>query len=179
MKVYLAGRPDEHACIDKYATEFRNDGFEVVSTWHSDNAVAHLVEQFRSAHDSQAHLLAKFMRITIGCGIPGDEITNADRKAIASGLSVFDIEDAFQTFMSELMRADVVIADLRGAAMDAGYACALGKKLVVIGNWESPLIPFRIDTIKLATDWHHAHAIIENMRSLRAVKKNHSFAEKA
>jgi hypothetical protein len=166
MKIYLAGQPEEHARFNSYASELRCDGFNVVSTWHVDSAVSDLVEKFRMAQDSQARFLCKFMKIVTSQNAElVDPITDEDRVAVAGGFSVYDFEDAFQHFGREVKQADVVIADLNGAAMKAGYARALGKQLLAIGNWKSPLVTYGIDEIKLASDWGHARAILENLRA--------------
>jgi nucleoside 2-deoxyribosyltransferase len=167
MRIYLAGKPEEHERFNEYATELRNYGFEVVSRWHENDQIANLVTRFQAMQDSQDQFVMKFMSIAAGQNIAGEEITDTDRKAVAIGPSSFELDDAFRHFKSDLKKADCVVADLSGASIEAGFALALGKKLVVIGCSDSPLIPFCIDETKVAKDWGDALAIAHNLRAAK------------
>lgn len=98
MRIYLAGKPEEHERFNEYATEIRNDGFEVVSCWHESDQIANLVSGFQTTQDNQLQFLTKFMRIVTGQDTAGDEISNSDRSELGSGPSAFEIEDAFSKF---------------------------------------------------------------------------------
>jgi hypothetical protein len=164
MKICLVGKANEQKRFDEYANELRNHGFEVVSRWHESDQTASFAKRFQTIRDNQAQFVSKFMRITLGQNIAGEEITDVDRKSVAGGPSALEIDNAFRRFKSELSKADCVIADLIGASMEAGFALALGKRVVLIGDSNSPLIPYCIDKIKIVDDWDQAFGVLINLR---------------
>jgi nucleoside 2-deoxyribosyltransferase len=166
MRIYLAGQPKEHERFNEYAAELRNHGFEVVSSWHGDDQAARLAERSQSIRANQAQFISKFMRITLGQNIAGEEITDIDRRSVVGGPPALEIDNAFWRFESELSKTDCVIADPNDASMDVGFALALGKRVILIGDSESPLIAYCIDKVKVATDWVEAVALVFNLRAV-------------
>lgn len=164
MRIYLAGTLKEQERFKCYATELRDHGFEVVSSWHESHQATNLAERFSAIRDNQAQFVSKFLRITLGGNIAGEEITDVDRKSVAGGPSALEIDNAFRRFKSELSAADCVIADLNGASLEAGFALALANRVVLIGDSKSPLISYCADKIKVANDWVGALAIVINLR---------------
>jgi len=165
MKICLVGKPNEQERFKGYATELRSYGFEVVSSWHESDQTAILAERFQTIQDNQSQFVSKFMRITLGQNIAGEKITDIDRKSVAGGPSALEIDNSFRRFKSELLAADCVIADLNGASMEAGFALALGKRIVLIGDSKSPLISYCIGKVKIANDWVGALAIVHTLRA--------------
>lgn len=169
MRIYLAGKPTEHELFNDYAAKFRSHGCEVVSRWHDSDEIANILARFQTMRDQQDEFVMKFLRITLGQNIAGEEITDTDRKTVAGGPTAFEVEHAFRQFKSALRKADCVVADLNGASMETGFALALGKRVVVIGDSGSPLIPCCIDKIKVANDWVEALAIVLNLSGAQRV----------
>lgn len=40
MRIYLAGKPEDHKRFNDYAAELRSYGFEVVSRWHESDQIS-------------------------------------------------------------------------------------------------------------------------------------------
>lgn len=100
MKIYLAGRPEDHQQLNSYAEQLETDGFQVVSSWHSNDAAAGLVAASRRQKQAQHDLVANLMRQAITgpeLNLPAD----SDYKALG-GPPIFEMQSALDRFRPEI-----------------------------------------------------------------------------
>lgn len=176
MNIYLAGDPDAHEQFNAYAKELTADGFEVVSSWHQDSNVAQLVsqslQQQKAMRDTTNRLFDSLFN--------GQEshTTPTERQALR-GAPADQIVEATDRFLSEIESADVVIAHLNTASMEAGYALAKGKELIAIGSTTSLMIPFFIEKVKIVEDWASARGKLWSKRTLQMMGRKLPIPEEA
>lgn len=172
MNIYLAGRREDHALVDLFAVSLRTDGFKVVSTWHADDSELRMLKLANKTDAARTSYLAKLFGSALLPGSEGNEIAPTDRLAVSAGPTLLEIDTAFERFQRELKRADIVIADLEHAGLEAGFAWARRKRLIGIGNSQSPFVPYAIDTIKVAANWDHARMMLESQRLTALTQAN-------
>lgn len=164
MNIYIAGRREDHVLIDAFANSLTEDGFRVVSTWHASDTELRILREAVRTDNARDSYLAKLF----GSGMQPDKvhsgITDADRLDAAAGSLPFEIDSAFRRFEKEIKRADVVVADLESAALEAGYAWARKKQLIGITNSKLLFAPYALGTIKIAANWDHAHLMLRSQR---------------
>jgi hypothetical protein len=57
MKVYLAGKPEDHDRFNGYALDLQSRNLIVVSTWHQSGTVAELLKQQRQLEQNRKGLV--------------------------------------------------------------------------------------------------------------------------
>lgn len=178
MIVYLAGKPADHEPFNQYAKELTADGYQVVSTWHRDAGVAQIVAQSQQQQQANSHMMAHLQRI-LETGPDPDTDENPFDSLVVPVYPFLGTEEAEDRFRSELKSADYVIADLESSSMEAGYALALGKKVIAIGSSESMMIPFFLGQVKIVNDWPSARAKLFSARSMRVLGRKFPIEENA
>jgi len=139
MVVYLAGKPDDHEVFAQRAKELADNAslfghsVSIVSMWHNNSNLAEGIATARRVHKSLTISTEDFM---------GDRL-----RAISKPVRISDLElsaaarldEAIDQCLHGLEQADVVIADMNGGAVEAGYGIAKGKRVLTIGEMNSPL----------------------------------------
>lgn len=162
MKIYLAGNPQDHVQINGYAKQLEADGFEVVSTWHMNDAAADLAASFRKAKEHAQDTVNSLINL-MNTG-PEARLPTMDHSA-AAGPSVMESEAATARFVSELQSADWVIADLDVASIEAGFALSMGKQVTGIGRSTSLLTVLFVDQFKVVATWSEARGQAKRLKT--------------
>lgn len=138
LNVYLAGNPEDHKVFAQRAKELAHNAavfghsVSIVSTWHDNSNVADGLAASRRICQSSAISTEDFMRDPLGAINKPVQLADSDVRAASR------LDEAGNECLQGLERADVIIADMNGGGVEAGYAIAKGKYLLTIGDLNSP-----------------------------------------
>lgn len=139
MVVYLAGKPEDHDRFTKYAKDLvetaskRGRTVSIVSKWHSNSNLAEDLTTTRRVRESLEISTEGLMRD------PGRAIIKSVRLSDSDVKATTRLDDTTDECLHRLEQADVIIADMDGGAVEAGYAIAKGKRVLTLGEINSPL----------------------------------------
>jgi nucleoside 2-deoxyribosyltransferase len=134
MKVYLAGKADDCDQFSKLAHELREVGAEVVSSWHESEKLAELLDQRFHATVARNQAGVDALRNILS----GQSVNPNPAANLPDGIDG-ELKTQMKRSEAEIGIADWVIADAYGAAMEAGYALALKKNVIMFGGLPSAL----------------------------------------
>jgi hypothetical protein len=164
--VYLAGNPNDHETIEQHANELIQLGAKfgrivsIASKWHKNDEFANDVAEIRRIREAADDFIEAFLqdperRSTGGEGVVGVEL----------GMR---LEAAVDDCIKGLNDAEIVIAEMPGGAIEAGFALAKGKKVITIGDSPSPLTA-NSESHRAYNDWIAAMAHILRPRLGRSL----------
>lgn len=156
MKIYLAGKPEDHKRFNKYAQDLQNRNLTVVSSWHENGDVASVLEQKRELDTNRKGFVA--MAFT------GATPSAQDRRSVVNPKLEIELDTLLDKVKSEIESADLVIADIEGGSIEAGYALASDKALITLGPLRSPLSFYYVGEVEAADDWTGVLAIMYAQR---------------
>lgn len=138
--IYLAGDANQYERFNEYANQLKQCKAKVLSTWHHDAKLVELLEIQKQLCESPLEAMTKIM----SGNVPS---------RLGQGGNLAELSSLVQKCQRELEAADVVIADLNGGSVEAGYALAKGKKLITMGACQSPLNFLQESGQTRADDW--------------------------
>lgn len=177
MRVYLAGRVATYSAASEAAATLEKVGFTVVSTWHRSDELSRLLKEHSDwiATDADTRL-KNFGAIWKGMASNEGSESLSTLTELQPPLEQPPARDvrnlkAFLTSCKrEIKSADYVIAHADGGAMEAGYALALGKPVILFGDLPGVL---SLACTARASDFYQACALLSSLvrRSARANSK--------
>ena len=161
MNIYLAGKPGEHEQLNAFADELKAIGLQVVSTWHNDSKLCDFLNQhwaqLLALEQNTAQSLAALIEKPSRIGAAQTFQSSSDLPNVASSEALHMASDLFE---DEIDSAEYVVANAADSGMEAGYGLAMGKRVILIGDCQSPLVSYFDERVKFARDWTEAKGLL-------------------